>query len=129
MSRTFCEQTLFEQFWIVKTLVDLLFGIASDAEETAIFVHFQRFKVSLQIGYYDLVTPGRGGVVRMLMFGIPLLVPLSLNFPLCCFDGTACDERWNFIVFNTYRGVMTSLDSRAFDAYILCPMMSLRCVA
>ena len=103
LSRTFCEQTLFEQFWIVKTLVDLLFAIASDAEETAILVHFERFKVSLQIGYYDLVTPGRGWVVRMFMFGIPLPVSLSLNFPLCCFDGTACDERWNFIVFNTYR--------------------------
>jgi len=42
LSRTLGEQTILEQFWIVKTFIDLLLRIEADAEETAVLVHFQR---------------------------------------------------------------------------------------
>src|SRR5674536_212199 len=59
LSRTFCKQTLCEQFWIVKTLINLFLRITSDAEKTPIFVHFEGFKLPLQIRYNYLVAPGR----------------------------------------------------------------------
>jgi hypothetical protein len=102
LSRTFCKQTLCEQFWIVKTLINLFLRITSDAEKTPIFVHFEGFKLPLQIRYNYLVAPGRRRVAPSFAFGAPLLVPFSFNFPLYCFGGTSCDEKRNVIVFDTY---------------------------
>jgi|NGEPerStandDraft_6_1074524.scaffolds.fasta_scaffold20618_3 hypothetical protein len=96
--------------------------------KTPIFVHFEGFKLPLQIRYNYLVAPGRRRVAPSFAFGAPLLVPFSFNFPLYCFGGTSCDEKRNVIVSIRMGSVMASLDSCVFDVYILCPMISLRCV-
>jgi hypothetical protein len=82
LSRTFSEQTSFKQFGIIKTLLNCFFRIASDAEETAIVLHFQRFKLPLEIRYDDIITPRGKRVVSSFKVDSPLLEALPFNFPL-----------------------------------------------
>jgi len=82
LSLIFGEQTFLEQFWIVKTFIDLLLRFASDAEETAIFVNFQRFKPALEVPYHNLIASRGRRVVPPFTFGMPLFVPHFFNFPL-----------------------------------------------
>jgi hypothetical protein len=98
LSLIFGEQTFLEQFWIVKTFIDLLLRFASDAEETAIFVNFQRFKPALEVRYHNLIAPRGRRVVPSFTFGMPLFVPHSFNFPLYCFNGASRNKRRNFIL-------------------------------
>lgn len=103
LSGTLCEQTPLKQFGIVKTLIDLFFRVASDAEETPVIVYLQRFKLSLKIGCEDLITPRGRRVVFRCAVCFPLLVSHSVDFPLYRVAGASCDKTCNLVVLNTYR--------------------------
>jgi hypothetical protein len=93
------EQAFLKEFGIVVTLLDLLFSIASDAEETPVLVDFERLKLPLKIGYYDIITP-RGKRVVPLVIRRPLIVMHPVHLPPQRIDDTSCDERRDLIVFN-----------------------------
>lgn len=81
LSRAFGVHAFLEQARIIKTLVDLLFCIASHAIETAILINFERVKSMLKIRHNDLVAPLAERVIRSGMVSTPALKARAINLP------------------------------------------------